>query len=429
MSEIICKLGDPVGNMKADLVVIGGGIIGLAVAEKMIAEGRDVTLIEKSDIAAGASRNNAAGLAFSEVLPMASVGNIQKALLWLVQPLGPFTIVPRHAPKVIPWLLRFLMAAWPSTRLANTNTQSELMKLGRKAYDDLLARRKLKRFVRNDGALSLYQSKSSYRAGLRDWKSKAEYGVKWQSYEGEALHEFQPGLDHKFVGGVHTKNWYNISNPEKFCQAIHQKITKAGLTSLLGEITHIIPNDDGVELQLRDGTLITAKQVVLAAGPWSVPLAKKLGDNVPLVCERGYNTTFKKSAYPNLKRTLIFSDHGFLMVALADGVRIGGASEIASMDTQPNFERAEYMLKKAKTFVPAFHADENDGVQWMGTRPSLPDSLPIIGPSTASDKICYAFGHGHLGMTQAAATAVLVCQILTGKKPPMDITPLRVNRF
>lgn len=429
MAEIVCELGEPVGNIKADLVVIGGGIIGLAVAEKLLADGHDVTLIEKSDIAAGASRGNAAGMAFSEVLPMASIGNIQKAVLWLAQPLGPFTIVPRAIHKVIPWLLRFLMAARPSTRQNCTNTQSALMTLGRQAYDDLLSRRKLKKFVRNDGALALYDTKSSFRSGLRDWKTKGDHGVKWQAYEGDALHEFQPGLDRKFIGGVHTKDWYNVSNPEQFCQAIHKKITKAGLTSLRGEITCMTTTDDHVSLQLRDGTLVQAKQVVLAAGPWSVPLAQSLGDTVPLVCERGYNTTFKKSVFPDLKRTLIFSNYGFLMTALADGVRIGGASEIATMNTRPNFERAEYMLKKAKSFVPNLQADDAEGVQWMGTRPSLPDSLPIIGKSSASDKICYAFGHGHLGLTQAAATAVLVSQIIANRPPEFDITPLSAQRF
>jgi len=177
---------------------------------------------------------------------------------------------------------------------------------------------------------------------------------------------------------------------------------------------------------MRDGHVLVARRVVVAAGAWSHQLARTLSDRIPLETERGYNTTLPASAF-DLKRQLTFDAHGFVVTPLACGVRVGGAVEFAGLDAKPNFARAATMLAKAKRFMPGLRTE--GGTQWMGFRPSLPDSLPAIGPAAADARVVYAFGHGHLGLTQSAATARLVADIVAGRTPPLDLAPFRPQRF
>src|SRR5690606_27666983 len=153
----------------------------------------------------------------------------------------------------------------------------------------------------------------------------------------------------------------------------------------------------GVALRLADGTERTAERVVLAAGAHSRRLAAQLGDRVPLETERGYNTTLPQAAF-DLRTQITFGGHGFVVTRLSTGIRVGGAVELGGLSLPPNFRRAEAMLQKAQAFLPGLRPE--GGVQWMGFRPSLPDTLPVIGASRATPQVIHAFGHGHLGQTQ-----------------------------
>jgi len=166
--------------------------------------------------------------------------------------------------------------------------------------------------------------------------------------------------------------------------------------------------------------------VVVAAGAWSRRLARTLGERIPLDTERGYNTTLPVGAF-DLKRQLTFGGHGFVVTPLSCGVRIGGAVEFAGLDAPANFKRSEAMLATAKRLMPGLNTQ--GGIQWMGFRPSLPDTLPAIGAAKRDRRVTYAFGHGHLGLTQAAATARLVADIVLGRPPAIDVAPFRPQRF
>ena len=182
----------------------------------------------------------------------------------------------------------------------------------------------------------------------------------------------------------------------------------------------------GVTLRLADGGALVARQVVVAGGAWSRALTAPLGDKVPLETERGYNTTLPNGQF-ELKRQLTFGGHGFVITPLTSGIRVGGAVELGGLDLPPNFARADAMLKKAKAFLPDLNIE--GGKQWMGFRPSLPDSLPAIGVLPGRPDVICAFGHGHLGLTQSAGTAQIVAHMLTGQKPGLDVTPFSPSRF
>jgi D-amino-acid dehydrogenase len=166
--------------------------------------------------------------------------------------------------------------------------------------------------------------------------------------------------------------------------------------------------------------------VVLAAGAWSKPLAASIGDRVLLESERGYNTTLPTPGI-SVTRELIFAERKFVATPLATGLRIGGAAEFGGLTSRPNFKRSETLVKLAKRYLPDFDSDQ--GIQWSGHRPATPDSLPVIGRSPNNRNVIHAFGHGHLGLTQAATTGRLVADLIDNKPASLDLTPYRIERF
>ncbi len=410
---------------KDDIIVIGGGIVGLAIAEKLSSEGKSVLLIEKEEIAAGASAGNAAGLAFSDIMPLASPGILFKAIRWLVDPLGPFAVVPQDLPKTLPWLIRFMMATRSAKYRSSITVQASLMRLAGKAMDGMLARTGLGTLIHQGGALHLYESERDYQKDLKNWDYRRRHSIDFECYEKDNLHQFQPGLAKSFVAGIFVPQWKSVSNPLAFCTALHDALQLRPFKTVYSAVKSVEISEAGGVVQTEGGTF-RAHKVIVAAGPWSSAIAKQLGDCIPLIGERGYNTTFPKSAL-DLTRTLVFPGHGFVISPLADGVRVGGASEIARLGRKENFKRSQAMVRKAKKFVPALQTQQ--AVEWMGARPSIPDSLPVIGFSGRSENIIYAFGHGHLGLTQSAATGQLVSDLVNKTPPSIDIAALSPHRF
>ncbi|MFZ0099694.1 MAG: FAD-binding oxidoreductase, partial [Gemmobacter sp.] len=242
----------------------------------------------------------------------------------------------------------------------------------------------------------------------------------------EEMAEVQPGLSPRFIRGTFTPGWYSITDPKDYTLALAERLRAQGGELTRGEVAAIAPDGAGVTLTLAGGQTRRAAQVVLAAGAHSHLLARDLGERIPLETERGYNTTLPGDAF-DLRTQVTFGGHGFVITRLASGIRVGGAVELGGLDLPPNFRRSEAMLKKAQSFLPGLRP--TGGVQWMGFRPSLPDSLPAIGKARASSRVVYAFGHGHLGLTQSAGTARLVADLVTGTAPAIDMTPFSPQRF
>ena len=409
------------------IIVIGGGIIGLCTAEKLLSEGYSVTLVEKSHIAAGASYGNAGGIAFSEVMPMASKSIILQGTRWLLDKDGPFSVVPQDLPQTMGWLIRFALAARQSTYLQSVETQSQLMQLGKVALPLMLSRSGLDNMVRTTGALYLYDTQKQYNDALSDWKIRMEQGVIHEHLIGKSLHDFQAGLSPTIYAGIYAPHYKAVTDPNDFCQSIYEHLCTQGVQTIFEKAVSVLPEKTRVNVTLQSGRSLQASKVVIAAGPWSTELLHRLGDRVSLMSERGYNTTLPKSAFAELDKTFFFSPHGFVISPLANGVRVGGASEIAKLSRKPNYRRSVAMLNKAKELVPALQLTE--GKQWMGIRPTTPDTLPVIDVASQSKDVIYAFGHGHLGLTQATATADLVHNLITGTSSKVDLTQLKANRF
>lgn len=410
----------------ADVAVIGAGIVGLAVAATLQKEGRRVVLVDRRGVAEEASRGNAGAFAFSDILPLASPGMIRKAPRWLLDPLGPLAIPPAYLPAIAPWLLRFWLASRPDRVRASTVAQGALMRLAASEMAALTGRLGLDHLVRRDGSLELYESEAALASSAAGWAARDAAGIAFEHVRGARLAELQPGLSPAFVAGTFVPGWQTVTDPRDFALAIFARIEQAGGRLVRAAVTAVAPREGGVAISLEGGATVAARQAVIACGAWSKPLAAALGDRVPLETERGYNTTLPAGAF-DLRRQVIFGGHGFVVTPLSTGLRVGGAVELGGLARPPNYARADAMLAKAARFLPGLKTE--GGTRWMGFRPSMPDSLPVIGPSSASAAIVHAFGHGHLGLTQSAATGRLVADMLAGRRPPLDPAPFAAARF
>ncbi|WIJ25107.1 NAD(P)/FAD-dependent oxidoreductase [Devosia sp. RR2S18] len=410
----------------ADVLVVGAGVIGTSCAFALQAAGRSVLVIDPKGVAGETSAGNAGAFAFSDIIPLATKGMLAKVPRWLADPLGPLTIPPRYLPQVTPWLIRFWRAGWPDKIQASIRAQAEMMRLSQAATDWLVQEAGIGSKVGTTGSLELYESENEYRASLPAWAEREKQDIAFEHVQGTALAEVQPGLSDRFYAGTLVPQWRMVDDPYSYTVAIAAAAQARGAKFALGAVNSVRRSGEGTEVSLQDGRTLAARQVVIAGGAWSNKLTTQLGDRIPLETERGYNTTLPSGAI-ELKRQLIFGGHGFVISPLEIGVRIGGAVELGGLNIGPNFARADAMLKKAKAFLPDLKIE--GGKQWMGYRPSLPDSLPAIGHSRAGADIVYAFGHGHLGLTQSAGTARLVTQLLNREAPSIDLTPFRPQRF
>lgn len=412
--------------LQADVLVVGGGIIGTSIALALQREGHNVRLLDRKGIAEETSAGNAGAFAFSDIEPLATPGILRKAPKWLLDPLGPLSIPPRYALQIMPWMLRFWRASQQDRYVAACTAQGQLMDHCRAALDRQIEQVQGAPLILRNGQLALYEGGCAYRASLPVWQRRRAAGIDFDLLESaEAIAEIQPGLSPRFTHAGFTPTWCNTLNPKRWTEHLAQKFVAIGGTVMRADVRALDPSEAGVHA-VTDQQVVFAKNVVIAAGAWSHHLGRSLGDHFPLETERGYNTTLPAGAF-DLRTHLTFGAHGFVASAIDGGVRIGGAVELGGLSLPPNFRRAEVLLQKAKTFMPELQT--SGGAQWMGFRPSLPDSLPVIDRSPHTDHVIYAFGHGHLGLTQSAGTAELVTQLVQGRPPHIDLTPFAADRF
>ena len=413
-------------NTIPDVIVIGAGVIGISAALELQTRGRNVQVIDPDGSGQGASFGNAGAFAFTDVLPLATPHIMRKAPLWLFDPLGPLSVPPAHSLHIAPWLWKFWRASRPINFAKAVSAQVSLMSLARAAHDRQIARTDGARLILREGQLQLYNGKQSFLASLSDWELRRQHGIRFDLVKHtDELAQIQPGLSRSFQYGVFTPDWMNTVNPKTWVDHLARCFLQRGGTVERAKAFAIESQADGVVV-LTNGALFKARQVVVATGAHSKILAHSLGDEIPLETERGYNTTLPSGAF-DLRTQLTFADHGFVVSKLDEGVRVGGSVELGGLKAPANFKRADHMLKKAARFLPSLNTA--GGAQWMGFRPSLPDSLPVISHARATRDVVYAFGHGHLGLTQSAATGEIVADLLANATASIPMAPFSAARF
>lgn len=408
-----------------DITIVGAGIVGICVAARLAEAGIKVTVIDRTGICAETSSGNAAALAFSEILPLAHKGMVAQVPRWLLDPLGPLAIPPAYLPSLAGWLYRFWRAGSAAKFNQAVAAQTAMMELARSEWVDLMDASSTRPMLREDGCLELYESAAEHEASRPGWLERERAGIEIHHLAGEEIAQYQPGLSPRFVRAVFVPGWSNVADPAGLGRAVWQYAEGLGARWQQDRVVAVTHDKGKQHLKLESGAEHAASGLVIAAGAWSHRLAAMFGDKIPLEAERGYNTTLPPGAF-DLRRQISFPAHGFVVSPLATGIRVGGAVEFGGLERAPNFARSRAMLRKAAEFLPGLNTQ--GGREWMGHRPSLPDSLPVIDASSRPG-VWYAFGHGHLGLTQAAATGRLICDLVLGQKPAIPLAPFSASRF
>jgi D-amino-acid dehydrogenase len=410
-----------------DVAVIGAGIVGLAVAYHLHRDGLRVTVIDPDPTGDKTSFGNAGGIGVTEVVPASVPGLLLKVPGWLLDPLGPLAIRPTYAPKRVPWLYAFLKAGKPSevARIADA-----LAALNARVYDDLLpmlATTGLSGELHRFGALTVYEDEEAYRRDAAEWSLKRSHGIQTDFLSGEEVRDLEPALSAAVACGVFTPEWSHVSDPKKLTDGLRHWLAAERVAICAGRVGKIESHGEGeVILTLESGGTLHFGNVVVAAGAWSGILARGFGESVQLESERGYNTTIPNPGVI-LQREVIFAQRKFVATPLVSGLRIGGAAEFGGLDAIANYKRAAALVRLAEKYLPDLKTE--GGVHWAGHRPATPDSLPVIGRSTRHPNVFYAFGHGHLGLTQAATTGRIVGDLIAQRPPSIDLNPYSIARF
>lgn len=410
------------------LIIVGAGVVGLSCALAANGLGWDVTIVDRDFEGDRASHGNAGGIAVTECLPLSLAGMGLKPLRWLFDPLGPLAVRPAHAPRLLPWYLALRKVSKPENYARIADALACLNRRALADFEAMLEKIGLSADLHKRGALTVYETEKAFQADQASWRFKQDRGVRWREVDAAELRRLEPGLAPVFKRAVMLEDWAHINNPKRVVDALRANLVARNVRLVKGEAAQLHVNDTrGIAgTVLTEGQRILGDRVLVAAGAWSARLAQTVGDKALLESERGYNTTLPASA-AHLNREVIFAERMFVATPLEIGLRIGGAAEFAGLEAPANYRRSGALLKLAHRYLPGL--DESGAQKWMGNRPATPDSLPVIGHSPRSERVMYAFGHGHLGLTQSASTAALIGELLAGHTPSIDLTPYAISRF
>ena len=407
-------------------VVIGAGIIGTAIAHALQKRGRQVVLLDRDSPGMGASFGNMASIAVTEFMPASRPSVWKQMPGWMLDPEGPVRVRPTYMPRLAPWFLRFIAASRPS-RLCALEAQGAAL-CARSLNDtlDLLRETGLADQISEQGCLSLYTDAAEFKADRDHIEILERFGFPHEVIGRQAITSLEPELSDKIGLAVLFPQNRSIKDPYKLVVALADRFLSLGGQIQRAEVTGFVRGDRIQTVVLKDGRHLAADEVVICAGAFSAKLAKDLDEPIPLETERGYHTQIMASGI-SMKHSIIWPARAFMVTPTAGGIRVGGTVEMAGLTAKPDYRRSKITVKRAREALPNLVCE--DFTEWMGHRPALPDTVPILSASAKTRGVFYATGHGHLGLTYAATTARLMAELITGAKPSLDLTPYRVNRF
>ncbi|MBW6506592.1 MAG: FAD-binding oxidoreductase [Rhodobacteraceae bacterium] len=412
------------GPIKCEIAVVGAGVVGLAIAHRLALEGREVLLIDPEAPGMGASYGNAGTVADYAVQPVGTPSVLAGLPRLMFDRSSPLAIRQAALPALAPWLMRFARQSLPAAARRNALALANVLCDAQQRWTALASEIGGGEILQHRGCIYFYERQRERRAAEADMAFRRGVGVAVELLGPGEIAALEPGLPMTEGGGAFFPDASFMTDPGLMVLRLAQAAIAEGAGQLRGKVEALDRGIDGLRLT-GPGVQVHARRVVIAAGAHSRALAAQAGDRVPLETERGYHVEWDMPA-PRLNRPTCPTARGFYLCPMTGRLRAAGTVELGGLTAPPSPHRIARLAAGARAFFPDLGAPDRE---WMGFRPSMPDSLPVIGPSSGGADVLYAFGHGHIGLTLAPVTSEIIADILAGRESTRDFSAFGPGRF
>jgi D-amino-acid dehydrogenase len=414
--------------IKKDILIIGGGSIGLNCAYRLLKAGRKVTILESKEIAKGSSSGNAGHIVPSHIVPLAAPGIIGTALKWMLDSANsPFGMKISLDPAYLAWLIRFASACNEANVKRAIPPLNALGQLSYANFARLIAEEKFDCHYQQTGLLFLYKTEEAFEGGRHEAETLHQNGLPAEILDKEAVHQREPAALPDVIGGVHFTGDASL-NPARFLELLAKRVRELGADMRENTpVTGFEIRDQKIHIVHAANEDFEPEQVVLAAGAWSPTVMRGLNLNIPIQPARGYSLTM--SATKKMPgQALLLGERRVAVTPMGNLLRFTGRLELSNLDTTPNPKHITGIERAVREYI---QLDEKLAIKetWAGLRPTTPDGMPIIGISPSHKNLILATGHAMLGLSLGPGTGQIVSELANGKAPAFDIRPLRLERF
>lgn len=407
-----------------DVVVLGAGIVGVSTAYAARQRGLSVVLVDRREPGSETSYGNAGIISSSSVTPLNNPSLWKSLPKYLTNRHAAVRWNPLWTVRNAGWLLRFLADASPSRLKPREAALRGLIGASGKLHREWIVQAGAGHRLRETGSLKAWRSDSVEKA-KQEQALLAGYGIASQVLDRQAISALEPDIVPVYkVGLLHSES-ASVDSPGSVVKAYAQMFAAAGGAIRPSEVTAVVPDGDGWRVSLSSGE-ISARHVVVALGPWSADLLRPLGYRVPLAVERGYHREFRPNPTRSLRRPIYDVDGCFFVTPMERGIRVSSGVELTDRDAPSSFAQIEQVVPLAREVV---EFGEPVGEVWRGARPTLPDSLPMIGPAPRHRGLWLAFGNQHIGFTTGPATGAAIAAMIDNAPPPYDVAPFAPSRY
>jgi D-amino-acid dehydrogenase len=414
-------------KLKADVLVLGAGMVGVSAALHLQRRGRDVILVDKHDLAGEeTSFGNGGIIECASVFPYMFPRDFGQILQYALNRAPQVRYQASDLPSFLPWLVRYFLASSPERALRSAMAELPLIRRSLIEHEALIAEAEVPELLRRTGWIKLFRSDASLENAVRDFERAKTYGVEGEVLDGKAILAREPNLTGDFTGAIHWPAPGFVPDPGGLAKAYAALFKRKGGQFWVGDARSLEQDTSGWRVAGPEGAAI-AREAVVALGPWSDQVFGPLGYSIPLSVKRGYHLHLAPRGNAVLHHPVLDSDLGYLLAPMNRGIRLTTGVEFARRDGPPTPVQLERALPRAHALFPLGEA--LDAKPWIGARPCLPDMLPVIGKAPRHAGLWFDFGHQHHGLTLGPATGRLLAEMMTGETPFADPSPFAVERF
>ncbi len=416
-------------DAQLSVAIVGAGIVGCATALALAIGGHKVTVFDPDAPGAGTSSGNAGAIVTGSVTPTSTPALLRALPSYIFDRSSPAVLRLRHSLRVLPWFIRFVRAGMPAEVDRIAAALHQIVSQSLTAHQALAAQCGAAALISHEGWLKVYGSDEEFAATALDRRLMDRFGVPHTILDQKAVTDLEPGLDPALCKiGLYQPESGFVRFPKGLAAAYFDGAALRGARHLRQHVTAISRRTEGGVTVHTEGGAQDFDRLVVAAGAWSANLVRQLGDRVSLDTERGYHIAFGPETSTLMRGPVVIPSMSLVLSPMHDGIRLVSGDELAGLAAPPNYTRIRALIPAAKRALPALR-DVPPATEWMGFRPSTPDSLPVIGPSPRNPNVFYAFGHGHLGLTMAARTAELICDAFKQGRSVEQLSPFLIDRF